>query len=217
MRRVIVTATVLAAAAAAMAPAANAAPMGFKDSWMVMGDLSKNWAETYANYAFTPRDAIGPSLVFMRSDDGRLRRNIAEVTYTRLVQRWNLPHAQANVWFLGGAGGIRGNDFDGTRTLLTPGVQVDYETTRVYAMATARLYRAEGIRHDYAATRLGFSFYEADYDEIQPWFVVEARRMKGLSERTEITPMLRLIHNRYFVELGVNNMKQPRFNIMYTF
>jgi hypothetical protein len=29
--------------------------------------------------------------------------------------------------------------------------------------------------------------------------------------------MLRLIHNRYFVEAGVNNAKQLRFNFMVTF
>ena len=41
--------------------------------------------------------------------------------------------------------------------------------------------------------------------------------MRGLSEKLEITPMLRLIHNRYFVEFGMNNMKQGRFNFMYIF
>jgi hypothetical protein len=41
--------------------------------------------------------------------------------------------------------------------------------------------------------------------------------MRGLSGKTEITPMLRLIHNRYFVELGINNMKQGRLNFMYIF
>ena len=94
---------------------------------------------------------------------------------------------------------------------------MDYETQRVYASAFARLYRAEGINHDYAAARLGFSFYETDYDEVQPWLVVEARRMRGLSDKTEITPMLRLVHNRYFVEAGVNNSRQLRANFMYTF
>ncbi|MCZ8285341.1 MAG: hypothetical protein O9353_07770 [Bacteroidia bacterium] len=98
-----------------------------------------------------------------------------------------------------------------------PGVSADYETTRFYASASVRLYRAPGIRHDYAAVRSGFSFYEVDYDETQPWLIVEARRMRGLSGKTEITPMLRLIHNRYFVEFGINNMKQGRFNVMYIF
>jgi hypothetical protein len=205
------------AGAALLALPAAAAPMGFKDSWMAMGDLSPHWREAFANYAFTARDAAGPSLLFMRSDDKIHTRELAELAYTRLLRRWNLPHAQANVWFIGGLGAVRGNDFDGTRAMASPGIQVDYETTRIYAMLTGRLYRAEGLRHDYAAARLGFSFYEVDYDEVQPWFVVEARRMRGLSDRTEITPMLRLIHNRYFVEAGVNNSKQLRFNFMYTF
>lgn len=196
---------------------AAAAPMGFKESSMAMGDFSPNWREAFVNYAFSARDAAGPSLLSMRSDDKARRRELAEVAYTRLVRRWNLPHAQANVWFVGGIGAVRGNDFSGRRAMATPGVQVDYETTRVYASAVARLYRASGINHDYAAARLGFSFHEVDYDEVQPWFVVEARRMRGLSETTEITPMLRLIHNRYFVEAGVNNSRQLRFNFMYTF
>lgn len=207
----------LVACAAAAALPALAAPMGFKESWMAMGDLSPNWREGFVNYAFTARDAVGPSLLSMHSDDKARVRELAEVAYTRLLKRWNLPHAQANVWFVGGVGAVRGNDFGGTRVMATPGIQVDYETTRVYASAFARLYRADGINHDYAAARLGFSFHEVDYDEVQPWFVVEARRMRGLSDKTEITPMLRLIHNRYFVEAGVNNARQLRFNFMYTF
>ncbi|MGV3573107.1 MAG: hypothetical protein ACO1PB_21135 [Ramlibacter sp.] len=205
------------AAAALLGVQAQAAPMGFKESWMAMGDLSSNWREGFANYAFTARDAIGPSLLTMRSDDETKSRELAEVAYTRLLKRWNLPHAQANVWFIGGFGAVRGNDFAGTRAMASPGLQVDYETTRFYAMAFTRLYRAEGINHDYAAARLGFSFFEADYDEVQPWLVVEARRMRKLSDTTEITPMLRLIHSRYFVEAGVNNARQLRFNFMYTF
>jgi len=205
------------ASASLLSFGAHAAPMGFKESWMIMGDLSPNWREGFANYAFTARDAVGPSLLYMRSDDKTKTRELAEVTYTRLLKRWNLPHAQANVWFVGGVGALRGNDFSGRRTMATPGIQVDYETTRFYASAFGRFYRAEGINHDYAAARVGFSFFEADYDEVQPWAVLEVRRMRGLSDMTEVTPMLRLIHNRYFLEAGVNNARHLRFNFMYTF
>ncbi|APW43695.1 hypothetical protein [Rhodoferax saidenbachensis] len=207
----------LALLLAGLAGTAQAAPMGFKDSWMTMGDLSPNWQEVLVNYALTPRDAIGASALKMRSDDETLTRDVAEVTYTHLVKRWNLPEAQANIWFIGGVGSVTGNDFAGAKTLAAPGIQVDYETTRVYASLYGRLYRAEGLNHDFAAARLGFSFYEVDYDETQPWFIVEVRRMKGLSDKTEVTPMLRLIHNRYFVELGVNNAQQARANFMYIF
>ncbi len=211
MKRLLAGIALLAAAAA------QAGPMGFKDSTMAMGDFSPNWREAWVNHAVTPRDAFGAGGVYMRSDDKRRTREFGELTYTRLLHRINGEHSQANFWFLGGAGSLTGNDFGGTKTMVAPGISADYETTRVYVSGSLRLYRAPGINHDFASVRTGFSFYEVDYDEVQPWFIVEARRMRGLSEKVEITPMLRLIHNRYFVEFGVNNMKQGRFNFMYIF
>ncbi|HKX95236.1 MAG TPA: hypothetical protein VJM48_11075 [Methylibium sp.] len=201
----------------AVAGTAQAAPMGFKDSQMAMGDFGPRWREAWVNHAYTARDAVGVGGLHMRSDDDRLTRDVVELTYTRLLHRINLPHAQANAWLLLGAGGIRGSDFSGTRALLAPGLQLDYETTRVYVAAFARLYRAEGINHDYAALRAGFSFYEVDYEDTQPWLVVEARRMRGLSEQVEWTPMLRFINKGWFVEAGANQDGDARFNFMHIF
>ena len=192
-------------------------PMGFKESWMSMGDVSPNWQEVFVNYALTARDAAGASALVMRSDDETKTRQFTEAIYTRLIRRWNMPESQANIWFIGGLGNITGNDFSGSKTMASPGIQVDYETTRIYVSATARLYRAQDLNHDFASARAGFSFYEVDYDQTQPWFILEVRRMRGLTDKTEVTPMLRLIHNRYFVELGVNNASQARMNFMYIF
>lgn len=208
---------ICAACLLAAALSAAAAPMGFKDSTMAMADLSRGWREAWVNHALTARDAFGAGALEMRSDDGRLERRAVEVTYTRLVRRWNQPHAQANAWFLGGIGALRGNGLAGTRTLVAPGVQLDWETTRLYVAGTARLYRAEGVNHDYASLRAGFAFTEADYESTQPWLIVEARRMRGLSDETEVTPMLRLVHRRYFAELGVNQHGDARFNLMITY
>jgi hypothetical protein len=195
---------------------AHAAPMGFKDSQMAMGDFNPNWREAWVNHAVTARDAFGGGALWMRADNDRSRkRTVGEATYTRLLARWNAEHSQANLWFVGGLGGVRGSDFGGTRFLWAPGVQMDYETRRIYAAAFGRLYRARDLNHDYAAVRAGFSFYETEYDETQPWLVVEARRMRGLSARTEITPMLRLVNKGWFIEAGVNQDRKARFNFMY--
>jgi len=159
----------------------------------------------------------------MRADDKTKTRTLEEVTYTRLLNRWNMPHAQANLWFMGGLGALQGederagNDQSFDKVMLTPGVQFDYETTRVYFAATHRLYRASDINHDYSAIRAGFSFYETEYDKTQPWFILEARNMNGLSDKIEITPMLRFINKNFFIEAGVNNSREPRFNFMYIF
>ncbi len=204
-----------------VASSAQAAPMGFKDSTMLMADFSPKWRELSANYAVTPRDAFGAALLAMRSENQHgphaLRRNATLASYTRLAQRWNMPEAQANVWLFAGVGTVSGNDFAGQRTLWSPGLQLDYETTRVYVASTLRLYRASRINHDTLSLRAGFSFYETDYDEPQPWLIVEAKRSKGLMDKTEITPMLRVIHKRYFVEAGVSNTGQGRVNFMLNF
>jgi hypothetical protein len=203
--------------------AATAAPMGFSESFMAMGDFNNNWREAFINYAITPRDAFGVSATYMRADDKSKSRTLEEVTYTRLIKRWNAPHAQANLWFQGGIGALQGEDAllgenrDFDKVMITPGVQFDYETTRVYFQAAHRLYRASGINHDYTSVRAGFSFYETDYESTQPWLILEARNMNGLSEKVEVTPMLRLINKSFFVEVGVNNSREPRFNFMYIF
>ena len=132
----------IALAAVAWTLAAYAGPMGFKDSTMAMGDFGPNWREAWVNHAITPRDAFGAGGIWMRSDDRRITREFVEANYTRLVKRWNASHSQANIWFVGGAGPVRGNDVAGTRTMLAPGLSVDWETTRLYVSATARLYRA---------------------------------------------------------------------------
>ena len=202
---------------------AVAGPMGFNESFMAMGDFNNNWRESFINYAITPRDAFGVSATYMRADDKSKSRTLEEVTYTRLLKRWNAPHAQANLWFQGGVGALQGEDervgkddsFD--KVMVTPGVQFDYETTRIYFQAAYRLYRASNINHDYTSVRAGFSFYESDYDKTQPWLILEARNMNGLSEKIEVTPMLRLINKSFFVEAGVNNSHEPRFNFMYIF
>jgi hypothetical protein len=196
---------------------AKAAPMGFKDSWMTMGDFSKTFREQTVNYALTPRDAIGVTSTYMQTNNYSQSQLNNELTYTRLVKRWNMPEAQANIWFIGGVGETTGNYFGGTKATVSPGIQADYETTRIYASANARIYVADGITNNVVSARTGFSFYEANYDETQPWLIVEARRMSMVSTQYEVTPMLRLIHNRFFVEAGANLHGQPRLSFMYVY
>jgi len=121
----------------------NAAPLGYKNSWMVMGDFSKIYQELSVNYSTTANDAFGVSVSAMQTDDSVSKQQNAEAVYTRKVARWNLPNAQANIWFIGGLGSITGNTFGGSKAMASPGLQVDYETTRFYSMASARVYAAQ--------------------------------------------------------------------------
>ena len=83
--------TVAGCLALAIAPLAFCGPMGLKDSAMAMGDFIPNWQEIFSNYALTPRDALGASTLYMRSDDESKSRQLADATYTRLVHTPSPP------------------------------------------------------------------------------------------------------------------------------
>jgi len=197
-----------------------AAPMGFEGSTMTMGDFNQNWREVGFNYALTSRDALGITHLEFRSDDHKDKREVDTLNYTRLLSRWNLTDAQSNLWLFMGLGEIRGsidNQNIDSKVIASPGFQFDYETRRVYFATTHKLYRASNLNHDTTSIRAGFSFYEADYDQTQPWFILETKYTNQISDKIEVIPMLRLINKNIFVEGGVNNSGQPRLNLMYTF
>ena len=200
---------------------ATALPMASQGYWMVMGDAEEGMRELSVNYALTGRDAFGASASRFESPAHggagiRSSRDVAALTYTRLLHRWNLPHAQANLWFVGQVGSLRGDGLPGgSRTLVSPAVLADWETTRLYAGGGFEAKRAGDWRRESAYARAGFSFYEVEYEEVQPWLLLEARRESERIPRpgaaahevasTEWMPMVRLIHRRWFLELGARS------------
>lgn len=191
--------------------AATALPMGSRGDTMLMLESSPDEREFAGNYAISGTHA--PGALLGRWTEHHAVRDYAAASWTHRIHRWNLPHAQANLWAVGLLGQARG---DGQRQALAGGaLMADYETTRVYAGAGLHAMRAGDWRHDRAWLRTGFSFYEAAYDAVQPWFIVELKRQRQqFDTKTVVTPMLRLIHKRVFVELGANR-DGGQFNVMY--
>ncbi len=204
---------------------ATAAPMGFKDSTMMMLDVGRDERSVSANHALTSQDAIGVSWQDMRmhtTHHGNTYhgwQHVRQLTYTRRAQRWNMPDAQANVWLFAAVGEVKRHMGAGqvTQTVVTPGFQVDAESTRLYTSLSGQFHHANGFHQRTLAVRAGFSFYETSYEEWQPWFIVEAKRTSGITQGVEWTPMLRLIHKRYFLELGVSESGQARLSAMFNF
>lgn len=191
---------------------ALALPMGSQGTWMVMGDRAPDGRELSANYALTRRDAIGVTVgnwdekPHAGAPRAHLqRREFAGLTYTRQLHRWNMPDAQANLWFVATAGTARALERQGHENMAAAAVLADYETTRVYTAAGYEAMRAGPLRHDTTYARAGFSFYEVEYEDVQPWFILEVKRERYAGDsKQRATPMLRFIHRRYFVEIGRN-------------
>jgi hypothetical protein len=220
--------------AAGMSLSTLAAPMAyFTGGAMTMIEATESEREASVNYSLSPRDAIGLRYIWMRSQREMATTSHAhsalnsaslkhqhesvELNYTRLVQRWNTEHAQFNIWAIGGLGAMRGNTFSGEQFFYSPGLQVDAESTRLFASFKAQMHRSKGVRNDVGVVRAGFSFWEADYEDTQPWLIVEAKRTREFSTKIEFTPMLRLINKSFFAEIGVNQDKQVKAGLMVIF
>lgn len=198
--------------------AQSAALMGFEDSYMLMTETGEYNQEMMFNYAPSIHHAFGIEVMRM-SPKGTRATTMTGINYTGLIKRWNMPSAQANIWMMGSVGEARGmhNGFS-----YSPSVQFDYETARLYFLAKMRMVRAPGMINDNAAIQGGFSFYETDFDETQPWFVLEAKATKNYNPSFQVTPALRLIHQSYFLEFGITNPfdkneRAPRLNLMFTY
>ncbi|MCE2915855.1 MAG: hypothetical protein LW768_09960 [Rubrivivax sp.] len=204
-----------------------ALPMGHEDSWMLMLDSTPQSRGLGLNHAVTGTWAPGATLRRWKEPIGhggaRLLRETAGVSLTHRLHRWNLPHAQANLWLVGDAGQVRrqgGHGYAAGRgDYGAMAFMADYETTRVYVGGGLKALRGgEGLRHDVVRVRSGFSFWEAEYEGTQPWFIVEAERTRygnaAMREGTRFTPMLRFINRRFFVEIGANR-DGGMFNLMF--
>jgi len=231
----------LAAVMAGAPPSsALARPMGYAGSNMAMADLREGRIEAGVNHAWTPADALGIAAVRLRGPGTQYSEHL-EAGYTRLLVRRNAPDAQSNLWLSAGLGALRerthapaaasvpAHGHGGapalaaapqvvrtTRPAVSLGLKGDWETTRLYAAAGARLVRARGMRHDHGSVQAGFAFTDARYDAVQPWLILEARRSTG-DGRAELTAMVRLIHRSFRADAGVNDDGRPRLNINYIF
>jgi hypothetical protein len=217
--RVLLAAGLFAAGANALA-----LPMASEGRWMLMADAEPDLRGVALNHAVTRQDAFGVAAArqtSMKSSGMEHKRDWAAASYTRLVHRWNLPHAQANLWFVGLVGSARVHEAGPDNLgLWSPAVLADYETTRVYVGGGLQTLQTNRWQRHAAYLRTGFSFYEADYEETQPWLIVETKReydgVEGRQAVTKstVTPLLRLINRRWFVDVG-GNRDGLRVNFMW--
>jgi hypothetical protein len=206
--------------------AALALPVGFKDSWMTMGEVGKDYQDTMLIYNFGQKTAVGFGITGQQWKHGPLmhtrRYEMLDVHLNHRLARWNMPEAQANIYVLGGIGSLRTNYLANSQTALLPGLQLDYETRRVYAALKWHGTYTDQLNTTRTSLAGGFSFFKTDYDEWQPWLILEASRMGGdLKDANEITPYFRLIHKTLFIEAGApfkrGKSEGLKVNFRYTF
>jgi hypothetical protein len=203
---------------ASAAPAA-AKPISFARGSTVMAEYGGgNMLEVQAFYAPKYWWSAGGSWLELKDESGDLSRDIVLVRGNLLAKRWNLPGAQANVFLWGGLGRATGSDFSGSTQARNVGLQLDYETRRVYSAFRTDLQESDHYSHRIDTLQLGFAPYEHDYHTLATWFLVQGRQYTGgLYDGTETALLLRLFKGGTWVEFGATTEGNLQAMAMFNF
>lgn len=171
-------------------------------------------------FFYAPRywASVGGGWLELASEDGAKQRHVTYLRGNLLAKRWNLPGAQANVFVWGGLGRATGNDFSGSTLARSAGVQIDYETRRVYSALRSDLQESDHFSHRIDTLQLGLAPYEHDYDTLATWFVVQGRRYTGgLYKGTETALLVRFFKGGTWIEVGATTDRKLQAMAMFNF
>lgn len=137
-----------------------------------------------------------------------------------LLQRWNLPDGQGNVFAtLGGGTTIERGEM---RPAVWSGFLADYETRRVFVSYDLRLTYAKRIqRSAWQRVRVGTTFNPVTYDTTSLWLMLQVDRRDekhfgghhgSIGPKTDVTPILRAMYKTFMMEGGVSVDGKVMFN-----
>ncbi len=212
-------ATALALAILAPSGSASAKPVAFAGGTTAMAEYGAGtMVEAQVFYAPSHRWSLGGGYLYLDSDVDGATRNIAYGRANRLVRRWNLESAQANVFVWGGVGAARGSDFAGQEVTGIAGGQIDYETRRIYTSLKTDYVYSDAFAHRIDTLQLGVAPYAHEYGGLATWLVVQARNYTGdIYRGTEWALLLRLFRRNAWVEAGVTEDGRLQSMLMFNF
>ncbi len=205
-----------AAVALALAGTQATRPISYADGHMLMAEHQADLDAL--SYTYSPSFRWSGSVGALRVD-GLHRSHHLDLEYlraARLLHRWNLPTAQANAFGWIGLGHARTALGDGSARHV--GLQVDYETRRIYTSFVSELHEGTGWSHRFDTAAIGWAPYEHDVDRLATWFVLKGMRTTNAhDEGPKGAAMLRLFTTTWWVEAGADEDGRPLANLMLNF
>lgn len=193
-------------------------PVTFKSGIEMQTSVSEDSFAASATYSLDHKNGIQVKYWDLdnHSQMDPEKRYVKGVQYNRLIQRWNMPEAQANIY---GGVGIASAHANGTSSepALTGLLRADYETRDFMLM-----YAAEGVHNtDFTHIKneagVGFAPYRANYDDLNTWLMLHAKYITEYSGEVGWGPMIRMFKDNLFWEVGLhtNGDAMVNFSIHY--
>lgn len=193
-----IRAAICISAAIIVGGAAVARPVSYPGGWTVMQRNTGDFSSLHVHYSPTFQDSIGAYAEHNWEGD----YTFAGVQYNRLVQRWNAPRSQGNLYLNLGLGGAETFDGDDQSAAGFVGVAADWETRRWFLSYAARGYELGFDQTLVQSARVGVAPYIGDFGDLHTWLMVEVQNMPEADTPTTVTPLVRFFYDVQLLELG---------------
>jgi len=192
---------------------AAAHPVAYDGARQWMSGITGDAFNLEFYHSYTAKTAWGlHSMWFDRDqDDGFIA-----LQHNWLLQRWNLPSAQANV-YAGLGGGAAKREGESAKFAGIGYFRADYETRRVYTAFETKGMASQAFKRGIFGVEAGFAPYLAEFDELNTWFILQAKHTTGMKDEFDLIPKLRFFKNNIFAEIGVTHRGKPVASLMIHF
>lgn len=187
-------------------------PVSFKGGYSFMAFNQADMLDWQLLYTFHPKLAVGVD--FFRDTMEPRERYFLIPRMSWLVQRWNELDSQANIYVYGGAGLARKADV--SAPAVEAGVEVDYETRKIYLSAKATTVAARGFDTlSIYQFRTGFAPYVGEANDLHAWLIAQVQYLPFANQESlRVGPVLRMFHKNVLWELGMTARGSWNFNFM---
>jgi hypothetical protein len=197
------------------APCALAHPVAYQGATGVMVWNQSFLSDYWVTYSFRPDMAFAGRGMRMDMQNGGTTWFYGP-QFDYLVHRWNETDYQANIYAYGALGGITTATQTGTAPL--GGIEADAESRKYFAMAMIQgLAPTFGSNFYMSEAKLGIAPYEAEFNEVAAWLMIQGQHHPSLTKTYVVTPLVRMIYKNFLVEAGCSLQGDGMFNFMFHF
>ena len=178
---------------------ARGRPVSFVGSTMVMSNNQPFMVTLSADHTPLRWASFGLNYQWLNRVDGAAEIFTAEANF--LAFRWNASDWQANAFLTGNLGGLRHLGLNAAA--VSGAAEADIESRRWYLLASSRwIHSLQGYTDVQAMARAGLAPFKAEFDQINPWVVIQYQYMPRFARQQVITAMLRLLYQGVLFEIG---------------
>jgi hypothetical protein len=189
-------------------------PVIYKDGIMLGTANMSMYSDNEVNYSFHQQWSTGINHLRFTKDETNVEMGLLRLNH--LLKRWNQDESQGNIYLISGIG-VADSGFDqvSSKAAYLGGIETDWESRTLLASFKYTHFNSPDLLDiGMSKARIGFSPFEASFDKLQTWIMLQGMYIKGVDKNVIVTPMIRLFYNNVLWEMGSSIRGEWMFNFM---